>query len=196
MNARGRRTRAALLSAARELVERDGLAALTMAEVAERAGRTRRAVYLHFSTRTELLLALFAHVAEVEDLAGSLAPVRAEPDPVRKLDEWARHLARYAPRIRAMAHAVDAMAHTDPDAGARDYFARQGQRDDAAEIVAALHSSGLLAAALTQDVATDLLYALSALEVFERLTVDRGWSPDRYAQHLTTVLRATLVSAR
>ena len=42
-NARSRRTRLALLAAARTLVERDGVPAVTMASVAEHAGVTRRA---------------------------------------------------------------------------------------------------------------------------------------------------------
>lgn len=193
-NARGRRTRAALLTAARELVEHQGLDALTMAAVAARAGCTRRAVYLHFSTRTELLLALFGHVAEAEDLAGSLSSVRQAADAVTGLKEWANHLARYLPRIQAMAHAVDTMAHGDPDAGAYRYFTRSGEHDAAADLIAALEREGRLASGLTAEAAADLLFALSALEVFERLTIERRWSARRYARHLATVLQATLVA--
>src|SRR5688572_23279920 len=50
-NSRSRRTRSALLSAARDLLEEGGAEALTMSSVAERAGVTRRAVYLHFGVR-------------------------------------------------------------------------------------------------------------------------------------------------
>src|SRR5262249_7598513 len=46
--ARGRRTRTALLDAARAVIESKGFGALTMARVAEQAGVTRRAAYLHF----------------------------------------------------------------------------------------------------------------------------------------------------
>jgi AcrR family transcriptional regulator len=51
-----------------------------MAAVAERAGVSRRAVYLHFTSRAELLTELFAHVSEQEGLAASLQPVWAAPD--------------------------------------------------------------------------------------------------------------------
>src|SRR6266536_1845633 len=47
---------------------------LTMAAVAERAGVSRRAVYLHFASRAELLTELFGHVSEREGLAASLQP--------------------------------------------------------------------------------------------------------------------------
>ena len=58
-NARSRRTSGALLHATRDLIDEQGFEALTMAAVAERAGVSRRAVYLHFSTRTELVTALY-----------------------------------------------------------------------------------------------------------------------------------------
>src|SRR6266508_6390719 len=63
-NARSRRTRAALLDATRALLEEHGTEWLTMAAVAERAGVSRRAVYLHFASRAELLTELFGHVSE------------------------------------------------------------------------------------------------------------------------------------
>src|SRR5262249_48073780 len=61
-NARSRRTKTALLDAARAVIEAAGFGALTMARVAEQAGVTRRAAYLHFPSRTDLVTALFDHV--------------------------------------------------------------------------------------------------------------------------------------
>jgi len=62
-NARSRRTRAALLAATRQLIEEAGFEAATMAAVADRAGVSRRAVYLHFGSRPELMTALFDYVS-------------------------------------------------------------------------------------------------------------------------------------
>jgi AcrR family transcriptional regulator len=114
-NARSRRTRAALLDAARALLEENGPAALTMAATAERAGVSRRSVYLHFATRADLLVALFDHVSEVEGLGDSLHPVLAESDPVAALDEFAAHLGRIRPRVRAVATAIQRQRRSDPD---------------------------------------------------------------------------------
>src|SRR6266516_4545079 len=63
-NARSRRSRAGLLDATRELITEGGFDTLTMAAVAERAGVSRRAVYLHFRTRAELVTALFGRLGE------------------------------------------------------------------------------------------------------------------------------------
>src|SRR5262252_3013966 len=86
-NARGRRTRAALLAAARSLLEERGFAELTMSAVAGRAAVTRRAVYLHFGSRSELVRELCEWVAQSEGLEASLQRVRSAPDAVSALDE-------------------------------------------------------------------------------------------------------------
>src|SRR6266545_4126533 len=87
-NARSRRTRAALLDATRALLEEHGTEWLTMAAVAERAGVSRRAVYLHFASRAELLTELFGHVSEREGLAASLQPVWDAQDAPDAAAHW------------------------------------------------------------------------------------------------------------
>jgi AcrR family transcriptional regulator len=120
-NARSRRTRAALLAAARAILEHDGFEALTMTAVADRAGVTRRAAYMHFPSRTELVAALFDHVADTAGLAESLSAVWQAPDAAATLDAWAAHLARYHPRLLAIDRALQRVWHDDPDAaGHRD----------------------------------------------------------------------------
>src|ERR687895_426088 len=117
-NARSRRTRAALLTAAHAILQEHGFEALTMTAVAERAGVTRRAVYMHFPTRSELVAALFDYVAGVEGLADSLRGVWEAPDAVTALDQWAAHLARYHPRLLAVDQALQRVWRRDPDAAA------------------------------------------------------------------------------
>src|SRR5215211_1218633 len=112
-NARSRRTRTALLAATRALLEERGTESLTMAAVAERAGVSRRAVYLHFASRTELLTELFGYVSEQEGLTASLQPVWQAPDAAAALAEWAAHLARFHPRVLAVARAIQRVRRVD-----------------------------------------------------------------------------------
>src|SRR5690606_24950701 len=113
-NARSRRTREALLAAARSLIQSEGPAGPTMGAVAQRAGVSRRAVYLHFSSRAELITALFAYVNQTEDLAGSVRPVADAPGGEQALVEWAKHLARYHPRLIAIGRALQRAQDSDP----------------------------------------------------------------------------------
>jgi AcrR family transcriptional regulator len=192
-NARGRRTRTALLAAARALLEEHGAGSLTMAAVAERAGVSRRAVYLHFASRTELLTELFGYVSEQEGLAGSLAPVWAAPDAAAALEEWARHLARFHPRILAVARAIQRARHDDPDAAAHWQLVAADQQACCQRLAARLAGEGRLARPWTVATATDMLWGLMSFELLEELLVDRGWSPRRYRTHLAAVLRASFL---
>lgn len=192
-NARSRRTRAALMDAVRTLLEERGAKALTMAAVAQRAGVTRRAVYLHFPSRTELLVGLFDHVSEVEDLAGSMRPVWTAPDSVTALDEWAAHLARFHPRVLSVAGAIRSARRVDPDAEAHWRTVIRDQQSACRRLARWLRREQRLAAPWSTSSATDMLWALMSFDLLEELTVDRGWSTARYRDHLAALLRATFV---
>ena len=51
-----------------------------------------------------------------------------------------------------------------------------------------------LAPGWTVDSATDMLWALIATEPLERLLVDRGWTPQQYAERFAQLLRSTFVA--
>jgi AcrR family transcriptional regulator len=193
-NARSRRTRAALLDAARALIESGGFAALSMQAVAERAGVTRRAVYLHFATRAELVTALFDHVNAAEDLPGSLARVWAAPDAAAALEQWAAHLARFHPRIAAVDLAATRAADSDPDAARHRAQVGADQQAACRRLAGWLAADGVLAEPWTAPTAADLLWALMAPDLLTRLLYDRSWSPARYAERIGLLLRHTLLS--
>jgi AcrR family transcriptional regulator len=192
--ARSRRTRAALLDAARELIESGGFGALTMAAVAERAGITRRGVYLHFASRTEIVGALFDHVREAEGLGASLQPVWDAPDARTALDEWAAHLARYNLRILAVDRATTAAAGVDPDASHHLARVATDQRSTAARLAARLADEGVLAAPWTVASAADMLWALMSPGAFGLLVERCDWRPAVYAERLATLLRRTFLA--
>ncbi|WP_165985921.1 TetR/AcrR family transcriptional regulator [Streptomyces sp. YIM 98790] len=190
--ARGRRTRTALLDATRALLEERGFGALTMAAVAERAGVTRRSVYLHFASRAELVGALFDHVAEAEGLADSLERVWDAADAGAALDAWAAHLARYHTRVLAVDRAVAREQHNDPDAAAHRARTSQAKYANCRRLAQWLQAEGRLVPPWTAVTAADIIFALSASDVVEGLTVDRRWSRGRLATHLGALLRAAL----
>jgi len=192
-NARSRRTRLALLAAARTLVEREGLPAVTMASVAEHAGVTRRAVYLHFSTRAELVTALYEYVNETSELSASLKSVWLAPDSAAALDEWAHHLARCHTELIPVGRAFQRVRGTDADAGySWDVVMRQW-RKSCRRLAEWLAAEGRLAAPWTVETAADMLWALMSFDVLEALVVDRRWSRKRLARRLSVLLRSTFV---
>lgn len=193
-NARGRRTHASLLAATREILEADGFVALTMAAVAERAGVSRRAVYLHFPSRSHLVAELFDFVSEQEGLADSVRAVWAAPDAASALEEWARHVARFHPRVLAVTRAVEQVHRSDEDAAAhRDRYVGE-QLAACRRLAGWLAAEGRLAAGWTVDSASDVLWALLSVDVLERLLVERRWTQASLAQDLIVLLRSTFVA--
>ena len=194
-NSRSRHTRAALLDAARALIEEEGADTLSMARVADRAGVSRRAVYLHFASRAELMTGLFDHVSREEGLDVSVSAVWSARDSVAALTEWARHIARYHPRILAVDRAVDHVRRTDPDAEQHRAIVIKDQQAACRRLVRWLADEDRLAPQWSVDTATDMLWALMSSEMLARLLCDRRWSAGQLADGLASLLHGTFVRA-
>lgn len=195
-NARSRRTRDALLRAARELIEEIGFEAVTLASVAERAGVSHRALYLHFASRSELLTTLYRHLGETEDLTTSLEKVWASPDSITALDEWAQHIARSHPRILGVHRAIEGARTTDPDAERLWSLTMRNWQRSCRKLAGWLASEGRLRETWTVQSAADMLWGLMSWDVTERLVVSRRWSRRRYEKHFAQMLVSTFVADR
>lgn len=194
-NARGRRTREALLSAARRLVEERGFESVTLAAVAEAAGVSHRALYLHFHSRSDLLTTLYRHLGVTEDLASSLARVWQSPDAVSALSEWAAHIARSHPRILAINRAIERARFTDPDAAALWDLTMRNWLKSCRRLAAWLDDEGSLSQLWSVQSAADMLWTLMSWDVTERLVVSRKWSERRYAEMYGDLLLSTFTRA-
>jgi AcrR family transcriptional regulator len=190
-NARSRRSRAALLDATRELISEGGFDTLTMAAVAERAGVSRRSVYLHFATRAELVTALFSRLGETEDIGASLQRVWDSPDPVTAVAEWGRHLARIHPKILPVIQAAERARHVDADAADLWQTTQDRWLLGARRLAAWLAQEERLAHPWTATTAADMIWSLMSPDLLDRLLRERHWSPRRIGDHLAALLTAT-----
>lgn len=103
--ARARTSRAAIIAAARDLLEDGGLEAVSMAGVAERVGIKAPSLYKHFDDRSSLLAALATEVAlELgQSLVDAAARSGAEPSArLRALAATYRSFALATPRATAL----------------------------------------------------------------------------------------------
>lgn len=194
-NARSRRTRQAVLDAARAILDEEGFDALTMAAIAERAGVTRAGVYLHFDSVPAVVAELFDHVAEVEGLEESMARVWDAPDSVAALDAWAAHLSEYHSRLLTIDRALHQAAPTDDAAAAHCEKLSQEQMDNCVRLAKWLRKEKKLARPWTASTAADMLYGLVSSESISRLTVDRGWTKRQLGKRLADLLKGSLTSA-
>jgi AcrR family transcriptional regulator len=190
-NARSRRSRGALLDATRELITEGGFDALTMAAVAGRAGVSRRAVYLHFTTRAELVTALFSRLGETEGIGASLQRVWDSPDAASALAEWGRHTARIHPKILPVMLAAERARHADPDAAALWRAGQQRWLAGARRLADWLAREERLAPPWTAATAADMIWSLMSPDLLSRLMHERHWSPKRIGDHLAVLFTST-----
>ena len=84
-------------------------------------------------------------------------------------------------------------ASTDPEAS--EIWNEIGRRRAAnmRQLAGNLHSTGGLRPGLTVDEAADVLWATNGSEFFVLLTVERGWSADRFERWLADTWRRLLL---
>lgn len=186
-------TRERILLAARTLLESNPWAGVGLREVADEAGVSRQAIYLHFGSRAALLLALVEYVDETEGLKELTDRVHEAPDGAEALARLAWLNAEYEPRIRAVALAHDTARRLDPELEAAWQDRVRKRRSLYKRVIGRLKKEGRLSPALREKEAVDLVWALLSPRVHEDLVVECGWSRKRYETHLKSLLAAELL---
>jgi AcrR family transcriptional regulator len=184
-------TRTRILDAAREITEKQG-AAPTMSALARAAGISRQALYLHFPDRTQLLLALVAHVGEQEQLQAGVDAVTEAPDAAAAIRTWALLQARTRPTLAAAGRALANTRYADSSASAA-WANRAGYRMRiATSIIERLRQEGRLDPSWATTEATALLWELNSFHVWDDLVNDAQIAPDRYVEIITAAALSTL----
>ena len=184
-------TRDRILDAARELTEKQGAAPTTLA-LARAVGISRQALYLHFPDRTQLLLALVAHVDNTEQLEAGITAMRQAADAAGEIRAFARMQAWRNPKIAAAARAVDDARHADPAASAA-WADRMGNgMHGAIFITERLREEGRLDPTWPTTEAAALLWELTSFRVWDDLVNDAQIAPDRYVEIITAAALSTL----
>ena len=180
--------------AARRLLEGAPGSAVRMSDIAKAAGVSRQAVYLHFPTRAELLIATARYMDEVLDVAGRLAASRAAQTGRERLDAYIEAWCGYIPEIYGVGRAFMAMEASDD--AAREAWAdrMRAMKEGCEAAVNALARDGDLKPGLEPPQATDLLWTLLSVRNWEHLTRDCGWSQAAYVEAIKYMAESVLVS--
>lgn len=194
-NRRSLDTREAIVEATWRLLESRGAPATTMAAVAAEAGVSRRAVYLHYASRSELFLGLRRAVDERLDLESSLRPIAEAPDAVAALDAWAAHVASYHSQIAPVMRAIEAVRHVDSDADALWNEARGRWHECCTSVTERLATEARLAPPWNVTTAADLLCAFMSVQFIDELCDERGWGIADLTHRLQVLARRALVSS-
>jgi AcrR family transcriptional regulator len=193
MSSENTETRTQILQATVRLLEEQGGRGVRMGDIAKAAGISRQAVYLHFASRTELLVAATRHLDQVLDVDRRLAPSRAAISGAERLNLFIECWGNYIPDIYGVAKALMLAQGTDEAAAAAWKDRMLAMRDGCRAAIEALHADGALAPEWTPDAAIDALWTMLLVPNWEHLTIECGWSTQQYVDRMKTLARRTFV---
>lgn len=194
MSSQNSDTRTRILEAALVLLEESRGGGVRLADIAKRAGISRQALYLHFGSRAELLIAVTHHLDEIKDIDGRLARSRSAPSGPERLDAFIEAWCGYIPEIHAVARALLAMKDTD-EAAAKAWDQRmRDMREGCEAAITALSRDGLLSHGFSPEQATDILWTMLSVRNWEQLTIERGWPQKTYVKAQKILARRVFVA--
>jgi AcrR family transcriptional regulator len=191
-------TRRTVIEAAKRLFAEHGYLATTIDAIAEAAEVPLPTVYRLFGSKRALLAAVLDTSFGGDDQPVAFADrpavraARAEPDPAKMVTAFARIMREFMERSSAIQHVLATAAQVDAEAAELLADIRRQRHTGQSRIVAALDARGALDPDLDKAEAADIVYALLSPEVHRILTVERGWSADRYERFIARSLGTLL----
>ena len=193
-----RQRRLAVVMAARELFERDGFRPTTITAVAAHAGVSAESIYKGFGSKAALAKAVFDVVVAGDDepvpvaQRASARTVQEEPDVRRKIALFVDGLAQRQARSAKVQILIRDGRHVD-DALVPVWVALRDEGLAGMTMLGRhLLASGQLRTGINPDEVRDLLWNYLAIDHYERLVLDRGWSLQRYTAWLTAAVTTAL----
>ena len=175
------------------LMETGGGHGVRMSDIAKSAGISRQAVYLHFETRADLLIATTRYMDDVMGIEERLAAFRAAPTGIERLDAFIKFWGEHVPQIQGVAIALLAMQPSDEAAASAWNERMEATREGCHAVMDLLHKDGRLADTWTVDTATDLFWSMLSIPIWLQLTTQCGWSEQNYVDRLQVQAKRTFV---
>jgi len=188
-------TRKRILEATRELVEHSRGKAVRMEDIARRAGVSRQALYLHFGSRMDLMVATVQHVDEAGGFFDRTRHVREAENGVAALNLFVAFWADYVPGVFGLAKILLATRETDPAAAAAWADRTNGLWNIFHYLTKWIERDGMLASQWTPETAADMVWTLISVQSWESLVIERGWSQEEYVERIQETLRRVLIRA-
>ncbi len=183
-----------ILSAALSLIRRRGGADVSLGEIARAAKVSRQAIYLNFIDRGDLMVALAKHIDEERGLEEKLLAIREAPTGVAAMQEMVKLQATDNPLLWPIARVFDAIRRSDADVEKLWQDRLENRLKGCREMVARLSAEKTLRRGLESDAATDLLWTITSLRMWEDLVLQRGWSAELYQEHVNRLLIVSLTN--
>jgi AcrR family transcriptional regulator len=198
--ARTRRTRGAVVEAARTLFLERGYAATTIEAISDHSDTPQATVYRLFSSKLGILKAVLDVSIVGDDDAVPMVDrpqvrrLLSDRDPTNQLAGFAALLREVMARVAGVHRILADAARSDQDAASLLAEIARQRQEGQHRIARSLARSHALRPGTRERDAADIIHALASPEVYGLLVFDGGWSGERYESWLTAILIDQLLS--
>ena len=192
-------TRRRILEAAKRLFVEQGYVTTSIETIAQAAGVAAPTVYAAFGNKRTLLTRLMdlAIAGDDQPLPILQRPgpqqMRQAPDQHQQLRLIAHGIGEVLQRAGPLFDVMRSAALVDPEIALLYQRLQEERLRNMREIVEWVAVNGPLRSALSVGDAADILWTFTSADVQRLLTIDRGWSPEQYAQWLADALTRLLL---
>ncbi|WP_420547833.1 TetR/AcrR family transcriptional regulator [Curvivirga sp.] len=182
-----------ILEVARELIENSEGKLVRISDIAKNADLSRQAIYLHYESRTELLIHLVRYVDEVHEFKKLMESVCAQESSEKMLHAFIHQWCDYLPLIGKIAHAMHHHQEYDDDARIA-WQDRMHVFMELCECVAEnLHLSGHLKDDWDVRRAAEFIWVTCSIRNWHDYTEIIGWEGSTYKKYIELTLNNTLL---
>lgn len=189
------RTQTKILESAAALLLNSRGEGVRMEDIASSAGVSRQAVYLHFPSRGELMIAAVRYLDDVYGLDEEVRRFREARSGIEILETFVEFWGNYIPKIFGVAKALMELRERDDAAAAAWKDRMDSVRNGCRRTIETIEHEGLLSNEWEIDEAVDLMWAMLSIENWVRLTKERGWSQTEYIARLTKALKRIVLAS-
>jgi AcrR family transcriptional regulator len=176
-----------------------GYASSTIEAVALKAGVAIDTVYAGFGSKRGLLSALMDVRVGGDDQPIALLErsgpqgVRRETNQKHQLEAFAKDITPVIERARPVDDIMRGAAAVDPEIAGLRAGIQEQRFQNMLKFVSWITANGPLRGGITEEAAASIVWTLTSPEMHRLLRVDRGWTPERYAEWLADTLTLTLL---
>jgi AcrR family transcriptional regulator len=197
--AQARETRKQVIEAARRLFVEHGYAGATIEAIAREAGVAPETIFATFGNKRTILAALIDVAVGGDEQPIPLLQrpgpqtVLQEIDPVRLLQLFAADISGILERVAPVFAIMRVAAKTEPDIAELLKNRLEQRLRNLTAVAQRLAAQNALREDLTVEQTAEIIWTITSPEVFSLLTVDRGWSRERYVHWLGDTLARLLL---
>ena len=186
-------TRTKILQASLDLFEAQPAKLPRMSDIAKAAGISRQALYLHFDSRTKLLIETTRYQDQTLNVDGHFAYARGSTSGRECLDTFIAAWCSYIPKVWSLARPILQLSATEPEAKAAMDQRLADVREGFDNVIRALAEDQEFPDGLDVERATDAVSMLMWFPNWAFLTIEKGWSQEQYAAMMRAMTYAILL---